>query len=305
MIATMNAVILAGKDALKKDEIEKQRAILRRAYPKEHYFIEEESYKPLFKINGQPIVQHVINACKASRYIDRVFVVGIKPRLEKELSGCCIIEDRDSVVKNAQKGYYESNSEGHAVFLSCDIPLIKREHIDEFIGDCLSHDNGLFVSVIEQKYLAGHEMQNRKYFSLKEGNYRWANVFFGNPEKLNLNRLNRVVDTLYRNRKLSSLVVRRNLVRDLRKEMSLMEIFSKLVRYFVTSHLVKSKKLSINELEKMAADYLDIDLKIVETKHHELSLDIDSQEDLDYVRKLMLDCEMPCPGFEPGSQPVS
>ena len=301
----MNVIILAGKDTPKKDEIEKQIAILRRAYPKEHYFIGEENYKPLFKIDGQPIVQYVINACKGSRYIDRVFVVGIKSRLEKELSGCCIIEDSDSVVKNAQKGYYESNSEGHAVFLSCDIPLIKSEHIDEFIGNCLSYDNGLFVSVIEQKYLTGYEMQDRKYFSLKEGNYRWANVFLGNPEKLNLNKLNRIVDILYRNRKLTSPVVRRNLVRDLRKEMPLMEIFSKLVRYFVTSHLLKSKKLSISELEKMAAYYLDIDLKVIETKHHESSLDIDSQEDLDYVRKLMLDCEMPRPGFEPRSQPVS
>jgi len=82
--------------------------------------------------------------------------------------------------------------------------------------------------------------------------------------------------------------VKKNLIRDLRKEIPFMEIFSKLIRYFVTSRFLKSKKLSINELEKMAADYLDIDLKIIETRHYESSLDIDSQEDLDYVKRLML-----------------
>ena len=299
----MNAIILAGKDAPKKEEIEKQKAILREAYPEEHYFIGEEIYKPLFKINGQPIIQHVINACNNSRRIDGVFVIGIKSRLEKELSSCSVIECCGSLIKNALRGYSESNSEGNALFLSCDIPLIRREHIDEFIDDCLKYDNGLFVSVIEQKYLEGHEMQNRKYFSLKEGNYRWANVFLGNPGKLNLNRLNRVVDMLYKNRKLMSPVVQWNLVRDLRKELPFMEIFSKLVRYFVTSKLLKSQKLSIGELEQMAANYLDIDLKMIETRHHEPSLDVDSLEDLDYVRDLMLNCKMPHPGFEPGSQP--
>ncbi len=283
----MNAIILAGKDAPKKEEIEKQKAILREAYPEEHYFIGEKIYKPLFKINGQPIIQHVINACENSKYIDNIFVVGIKSKLEKELSGCFIIESCGSLIKNAQKGYSESNSGGYAVFLSCDIPLIKGEHIDEFIDDCLKYDNGLFVSVTEQKYLKGHEMQNRKYFSLKEGDYRWANVFFGNPAKLNLDKLNRIGNILYRNRKLTSSVVQWNLVRDLRRELPFTEIFSKLIRYFVTSRLLKSQKLGMNELEKMAENYLDIDLKLIETRHYEPSLDIDSKEDLEYVRKLI------------------
>lgn len=299
----MNAIILAGKDAPSKEEIKKQKKILEVSYPGEHYFISEEDYKPLFRINGQPIVQHVINACGNSRNIDRVFVVGIKSRLEKALSGCSILECCGSLIKNAQRGYSESNSEGNAIFLSCDIPLIKSEHIDEFISDCSKHDNGLFVSVTEQRYLNGYEMQNRRYFTLKEGNYRWGNIFLGNPAKLNLNKLNRIGDILYKNRKLSSPSVRRNLIRNLGKEMPLMEVFSKLIRYFVISHLLKSKKLSIGELEKMAADYLNIDLKIVETKHHEPSLDIDSQEDLDYIKRLMLGCETPRPGFEPGFQP--
>ena len=300
----MNAIILAGKDACSKDEIKKQKEVLNTAYPKEHYFIGEEDYKPLLRINDKPIVQYVVDACKDSEYIEKIFVVGNKSRLERQLKDCSIIENSDSIVRNAQKGYYESNSEWDAVFLGCDIPLIKKGHIDEFISDCLIYDNGLFVSVVEQKYLTGYEMQNRRYFSLKEGNYRWGNIFLGNPEKLDLNKLNRIIDMLYKNRKLLSPAVRGNLIRDLRKEIPFMEIFSKLMRYFVTSSFLKSKKLSINEIEKMAVDYLNIDLKMIETKHYEPSLDIDSQEDLDYVEKLMLE-NMPHPGFEPGSQPVS
>jgi len=284
----MNAIILAGKDVHSKDEIEKQRAVLNRAYSKEHYFIEEEDYKSLFKINGQPIIQYIIDACRDSEYVNGIFIVGIKSKLEGKLENCSIIDCCGSLINNAMRGYSESNSEGDAIFLSCDIPLIKSEHIDEFIADCSKHDNGLFVSIIEQRYLMGHEMQDRKYFSLKEGNYRWANVFLGNPAKLDLNKLNRIGDMLYKNRKLSSPSVKKNLIRDLRKEIPFMEIFSKLIRYFVTSRFLKSKKLSINELEKMAADYLDIDLKIIETRHYESSLDIDSQEDLDYVKRLML-----------------
>jgi GTP:adenosylcobinamide-phosphate guanylyltransferase len=121
----MNAIILAGRNTPSKKEIKKQREILIKAYPKEHYFIGEEDYKPLFKINGHPIIQYVIDACKDSEYIERVFVVGAKSKLEKELNGCSIIENSDSIVRNAQKGYYESNSEWDAVFLGCDIPLIK------------------------------------------------------------------------------------------------------------------------------------------------------------------------------------
>lgn len=297
----MNAIILAGKDTLSKKEIEKQKKILSRAYPKEHYFFTEEVYKPIFDVNGQPMVQYVIDACRDSKYINRVFVVGDKSRLEDKLKGCSVIEDSGSVIKNALKGYYESDSKGNALFLTCDIPLIKKEHIDEFIAECLDYDDGLFVSIIEQKYLDGHEMPNRKYFSLKEGNYRWANIFFGDAGKLNLGKLNRIVDIVYKNRKLMSPAVRWNLIKDLRKELPLMEIFSKLIRYFVTSHFLKSQKLSMNEVEKMAENYLDIDLKMIETKHYESSLDVDSLEDLDYVKRLML---VPCPGFEPGSQPV-
>jgi len=284
----MNAIILAGKDVHSKDEIEKQRAVLNRAYSKEHYFIGEEDYKSLFKINDQPIIQYIIDACRDSEYVNGIFVVGIKSKLEGKLENCSIIDSCGSLINNAMRGYSESNSEGDAIFLSCDIPLIRSEHIDKFISDCSKHDNGLFVSIIEQRYLVGHEMQDRKYFSLKEGNYRWANVFLGNPAKLDLNKLNRIGDMLYKNRKLLSPSARKNLVRDLRKEIPLMEIFSKLMRYFVTSRFLKSKKLGINELEKMAADYLNIDLKIIETRHYEPSLDIDSQEDLDYVKRLML-----------------
>jgi hypothetical protein len=298
----MNVIILAGKDIPSKKELRRQREILQKAYPNEHYFSVEEDYKALFKINGQPMIQYVIDACRDSSYIEKIFVVGNKSRLENRLNDCFVIDNKESVVKNAQKGYYESNSEGYALFLSCDIPLIKKEHIDKFIEKCLEYDNGLFVSIIEQKYLAGYEIQNRKYFLLKEGNYRWANIFLGNPEKLNLNRLNRIVDIVYRNRKLLSPAMRWNLIRDLGKELPFTEIFSKVVRYFVSSHFLKKRKLSISEIEKMAADYLDLDLKAIEIRHYEPSLDVDSQEDLDYVRGLMLK-KMPCPGFEPGSQP--
>lgn len=283
----MNSIILAGKENCSKSQIRQQREMLKRSYPGEHYFIEQGDYKPLFEINRKPMVQYVVDACKNSKNIDKVFVIGVKSKLEDKLSDCSILEHDGSIVKNALKGYYESNSKGPALFLTCDIPLVRKEHIDEFISDCLKYDNGLFVSVVEQEYLNGHEMQDRKYFALKEGNYRWANMFFGNPEKLNLNKLNRIIDILYRNRKLSSPIIQRSLIKDLRKELPLMEIFSKVIRYFLTSHLFKSKKLNACELEKMAKDYLNLDLKMVETRHYQPSLDVDSLEDFEYVKELM------------------
>ena len=301
----MNAIILAGKDKSSKRQLRKQEKELKVAYPGEHYFIGEEEYKPLFRVNEKCLVQYVVDACANSKSIENVFVVGQKCRLEKELENCSIIESCGSLIKNALRGYSESNSEGNAVFLGCDIPLVKGEHIDEFINGCLKYDNGLCVSLVEQKYLKGHEMNNRKCFPLKEGNYRWANMFFGNPVKLNLDKLNRIVNLLYHNRKLMTSSAKRNIVLDLAKEIPVMKLFPKMLRYFVISRLFENQKLSMMELEQLTRNCLDIDLKLVETKHYEPSLDVDSREDLEYVRELMLDCEVPRPGFEPGSQPVS
>jgi CMP-2-keto-3-deoxyoctulosonic acid synthetase len=280
----MNAIILAGKNIYSKAQIEKEKKKLKREYNGEEYPLGLD--KALFKINKKPIVQYVVDAFRSSKSIDVVFVVGNKLKLEKELKSCTVIESSGSIVDNALNGYKKSKSKGLVFFSTCDIPLVKSRYIDEFVQDCSNYDAGIYFSVTEKKYLKGQRMHNRRYISVKEGDYLLSYYCIVNPDKINLDKLLRVFNIIYENRKMKSIKSWFVLIKKLRKEVSYRSTVPILLKYMI-SPFIKSLKISLKEVEDLVEKELGMKIKIIDTEHYENSIDVDSYQDLEYVKNLM------------------
>ena len=167
--------------------------------------------KAFLEIANKTLVRHVVEALLAAESVGRVFVVGPLDRLEMALGG---ISPRISLV--AQKGKMVSNAlaafhaaEAHwlesgqgddpqrpLLFLSCDLPLVSSEAVDDFISRCAGEDRlydggySLLCGVAEEaslkQYYPGQGKPGilRPYVNFSDCRVRLANIYVGRPRTL-------------------------------------------------------------------------------------------------------------------------
>lgn len=179
----VNAVVLAGgrrEDYLKKDNWFYRR-LFGRIIPGEE--------KAVMRYKGKPMVSHVIDALRYSRNIDDIVLVGNTELLEKAgINGVKILEQGNTVVENAMKGYEyfrENGYSGKILIAPCDIPEIKGTGIDEFVEKAV--DGDFCLAVGDKGSLKKYDGIFRRFYFwvLKNGErkkYRLSNLCMVNPD---------------------------------------------------------------------------------------------------------------------------
>jgi CTP:molybdopterin cytidylyltransferase MocA len=253
----VNAVILAGGKG--KDYHHNS------TYEKKYGTIIPGERKAVMRYKDRPMIIPIIDALRNSKSIENMVVVGNKELLERNnVNGVEIMDQGESMIENALKGYNYFCKKGETLFVPCDIPEITYG-IDEFIENA---EGDFCLAVTNQKYLKQYDsLVHRPYCWLKneDGNregYRISNIVLANPEFID-------------NHKMIQMAF------DLRKALThfnIFKIFNSLGWDFPFKYFIK-KNLSLKDVEERFSEKFGCEFKIGETSDPGASLDIDFKRD--------------------------
>lgn len=130
--------------------------------------------KALIDMGGRSMLERVIAALQASRFIEDVLVVGIDEQLaaDKGLSferPVYFLPDQGGMVSNMLAGcaWFLENRPGTETILGCsaDIPTITGEVVDEFIEACRPWDKGVYYNFVTRSRLEGRFPHSKRTYS--------------------------------------------------------------------------------------------------------------------------------------------
>ena len=188
----LDAIVLAGTDSNPRRMIEGQN-------------------KAFLEVGGEILVCRVVKALIQAHTIGKVFVVGPGDRLHKALDGMAgdinIVEQSGGLLSNAWEAIRASEEDYRdlhgaddplrpLLFISCDLPLISSEAVDDFVGRCALADSradtgfAMLAGVAEQASLkpfygqGSEEGIHRPYVNFSNCRVRLANIYVGRPRTL-------------------------------------------------------------------------------------------------------------------------
>ncbi|MCX8147341.1 MAG: NTP transferase domain-containing protein [Candidatus Woesearchaeota archaeon] len=291
-------VILGGADSKKEAEYEKK--IVRRSY-KEHSLAGE--YKGLIEINEKPIVQIVIDAFKSSEYVKDVYLIGPEKLYQNKVKNCNIIDNSTVIeIKNrSQHGSFaynilkaieavktdsKSGYNGKVVISACDLPLLSHSSVDDIISEFLfeSDIRGADLChplVCAEAFEQYEHFRDRPALKLrgKEGDerYRLGNIAYMRPEKMQ--RIFGILQNTRKARKAEDWIVYLRLIGLVFAKVNLS------APYYIAKYYMG--RLSIDDINKAASKAFDAEIRLIESDDAAIGIDIDSEEDLMYVRKII------------------
>ena len=188
----LDAVVLAGTDDNPKRMIRGQN-------------------KAFLEIEGVALVRRVVNALLEASQVDHVFVVGPQARLRASLDGLppevVVVQQAGAMLANAwaavnaaearQVGVSGARDDKRPVLIiSCDLPLISGEAVDDFIKRCAAEDAqsghpfAILSGVAEEQSLKAYYPEDdregvvRPYVNFDRYRVRLANIYVGRPRLL-------------------------------------------------------------------------------------------------------------------------
>ena len=111
--------------------------------------------KAFLEIGGKALVRRVVEALVGSRAVGQIFVVGPLEQLKPVFAGLSgsvtLVPQEGKMMKNAWAGIYAAEAyqrgQGKAddpkrplLALSCDLPIISSQAVDDFIARCAKLD---------------------------------------------------------------------------------------------------------------------------------------------------------------------
>ncbi|AZO93196.1 nucleotidyltransferase family protein [Halocella sp. SP3-1] len=223
-------------------------------------------HEALIEIADIPMVEYVIKAAKRSKKTGKIVVVGpykeLKDSLKEEVD--LIIDSVDSMKENISRGINSLKGNKYILMLTCDIPLITPEIIDDFIETCLNdYEADIYYPIIpKEKNLAKFPAVKRTYFHLTEGVFTGGNMVIINPDVISgaFELLGKVIAWRKKPWKLSKL------------------LGMKFIFKFVIGHL------SIDEIEDAVSDIIGFKGQFMISEYPEIGFDVDKPSDLQLMR---------------------
>lgn len=189
---SLDAIVLAGTDLNPRRMIEGQN-------------------KAFLEVGGVVLVRGVVDALLRAQAIDHVFVVGPEERLGPCLGDCgdrvTLVEQAGAMLANAWAAINAAEArqvsmtgrrddQRPLLIISCDLPLISGEAIDDFIRRCAAEDeraacpHAILCGVAEEQSLKAYYPNEgrtgviRPYVNLDRYRVRLANIYVGRPRLL-------------------------------------------------------------------------------------------------------------------------
>ena len=288
----VNSILLAGGKVKNTLGSKLDKFFYKQIY-KENYLWGD--YKPLkeieLELNGERkkrfLIEYALNALSNSEMIDKIVVVGEKTLLEDKIDfslykNIKLVQQGNSLIENAEIGYFNSSGGGKFLFAPVDTPLVGGKEIDNFIKKCENYkDYDIYCAVTSKEVLeCGDNYWDRPYFWVMDEEssvekefdkygrrgFRLGNFFFADPNKIgNVNH----IDDAY----------------SVRKLLNPLNMFRLGCFMFPEAKKYWFKQLSKQDLEKKVSKILGTRFKFVETDSPTFSLDVDAYEDIQSIEK--------------------
>ncbi len=227
--------------------------------------------KSLIPIAGQPMVYWVVKALQESPRIDQIYIIGMGPEDGVDFgTEVNYLPNQKKHFDNVMRGVDAIHArQPQAEFylnVSADIPLLRAEMVDWFIGACEETDDDLYYSVVEKTIMeAAFPGSLRSYVPVVEGKFCGGDLFFVRIAIAHNNE---------------------HLVRDLlaKRKNALQQArllgFGTILKFIF-------RRLSINDAEVISQRLLHAKGRIVPSPYPEVGMDVDKPHQLDMVRARM------------------
>ncbi|WP_434640297.1 NTP transferase domain-containing protein [Thermoanaerobacterium thermosaccharolyticum] len=220
--------------------------------------------KALIKIKGRYMISYVIDALRQSGKIDKIAVVGDKEKL-KCVDGIDILIDQgNSIIENVVKGIEPFKNDRRVLILTCDIPMLTKEAVIDFVEQSESLDADLCYPIVKRE---DNERKfpdaKRTYAKIKEGTFTGGNIFYLNPKIVDvcIDAANQFIAFRKKPWKLGQLLGFKILI------------------------LFAFGRVTISQLESKVSELFNIKAKAVISKYPEIGNDVDKDEDVEMANK--------------------
>ncbi|MBT1278479.1 nucleotidyltransferase family protein [Thermoanaerobacter sp. CM-CNRG TB177] len=239
----MNAIILAG--STKEDKLPD---------------------KAFIEIKGKYMISYVIEALRGCDKIDKIAVVGDPEKLKKVVGIDVIIEQADNIMDNVLKGVELFKNDKRVLILTCDIPMLTKEAVCDFIEKSEATGADLCYPIVRKEdNLKKFPEAKRTYARVKEGVFTGGNIFYVNPG---------IIDRLIKDAK--QFIAYRKRPWKLGKLLG-----GKILFLFLIG------RLSISHIEKKAEELFNINGKAIISEYPEIGNDVDKEEDVVMATKYL------------------
>lgn len=223
----------------------------------------------LVEINGRPMVQYVIDALEQAKEVRRIVVVSPPGELEPYLKGRNLefVPSRNHIVDNVVEAAKVLPPDEEFLIVSCDVPLITGQMIDDLVALCRRTPGELYYPIIEKGVAeTSFPHTKRTYVTLREGVYTGGNIFLCHPSIVEraAPRVRAFLD--YRKSPLKMLGV---------------------IGWTFAIRYMLLKNLTLKELEAKVSEMLDVKGVVVVCPWPEVGVDVDKPSDLELVRSIL------------------
>ncbi|MGI5822496.1 MAG: nucleotidyltransferase family protein [Dethiobacteria bacterium] len=230
---------------------------------------QEKPYnKALLKIGRQAMVCYVLQTYRRVQEIKRIVLVGPEEALiflQDEYS-LKVVPESGSILDNLLTAIRFLQTDNPVLISTADIPLVSPAAVEDFLRQCAPYRHDFYYPIVSrddcEKTFPG---VRRTYVSLQEGPFTGGNIFLVNPVKIEP-----AVPLLHKfmeNRK------------------NPLKMVSLLGTGFVLRAL--AKKVSIPSLEARFSELFGISARAIISRHAEISFDVDKDDDLMLVRRIL------------------
>lgn len=146
--------------------------------------------KALLEIGGREMIEYIIDALRATPRIGKV--IAVAPEMAKSEAWAervdSVLPAGDTIIKNvaaAIKFLQDENRPpgSRVLFLTCDIPLLSSEAINDFLERADSIEGDVFYPIMSQTTMeAAFPETQRTYGRLKDGIFTGGNIALMIPE---------------------------------------------------------------------------------------------------------------------------
>jgi GTP:adenosylcobinamide-phosphate guanylyltransferase len=224
-------------------------------------------YEAMITIGRKAMIEYVIDALRRSKRIRRVVVVG-----PPDVPGFCqrddvkVIPAGGSLMENLSKGVENLSGSERVLLVTCDIPLITPQAIEDFLDKCGNMSAEMYYPVVPREVVERRFVNTRRtYVAFKDGDFTGGNLFLINPGAVS-----------------RCMAMGQQLI-DARKSPF------RLGRLMGVPFLIKFllRMVTLKEAERKASALLGIEGEVVVTTYPEVGVDVDKPSDLELVNKVL------------------
>ncbi|MDI3311231.1 MAG: nucleotidyltransferase family protein [Thermoanaerobacterium sp.] len=220
--------------------------------------------KALIKIKDRYMISYVIDALRGSGKVDKIAVVGDREKLQCIEGIDILIDQGNSIIENVLKGIEPFKNDRRVLILTCDIPMLTKEAVIDFVEQSESLNADLCYPIVKRE---DNERKfpdaKRTYAKIKEGTFTGGNIFYINPQ---------IVD--------ACIEAAKQFIAFRKKPWKLGQLLG-----FKILILFAFGRVTISQLERKVSELFNINAKAVISKYPEIGNDVDKDEDVEMANK--------------------